>query len=369
MATQTQTLTLTLILLLLTTTLHLSTAQTNIKGGYWFPESEFPVSSINTTLYTHLFCAFAGLNTTTYQISISSSCSSFTSTVRQSNPSIITLLSIGGGSSNPSTFSSMASQPSSRKSFIDSSISTARKNGFSGLDLDWEYPQTTTDMKNFGTLITEWRAAITKEAQTSGKSPLLLTAAVSATPTLNSPPYPVSSMKSGMDFVNIMAYDFYAPTYTPQRTSAHAALNDPSGGVSGSSGITAWINAGMPANKMVFGLPFYGYAWQLTDGASHGLGAPANGVATGAGIDSDGSISFTDIKGFIGSSGATTVYNSTYVVNYCYSGRTWIGYDDVDAVGAKVSYVKIKGLRGYFAWSVGGDYNWLLSRKASTTLG
>ncbi|KAH7671872.1 Glycoside hydrolase protein [Dioscorea alata] len=51
--------TLTLILLLLTTTLHLSTAQTNIKGAYWFQESEFPVSSIDSSLFTHLFCAFA----------------------------------------------------------------------------------------------------------------------------------------------------------------------------------------------------------------------------------------------------------------------------------------------------------------------
>ncbi|XP_039132533.1 class V chitinase-like [Dioscorea cayenensis subsp. rotundata] len=368
----TQTLTLIMLLLLTTTTFHLSTAQTKVKGAYWFPESEFPATSINATLFTHLFCAFATLSPTNFQISISSSCSSFTSTVRKSNPSIITLLSIGGGSANPSTFSSMASQSSSRASFINSTISTARNNGYSGVDMDWEYPATTTDMKNFCTLISELRAAITKEAQSSGKSALLITAAVSATPNLNSPSYPVSCINTNIDFLNIMAYDFYAPTYTPKVTSAHAALNDPSGGISGSSGITAWITAGMPANKMVLGLPFYGYAWQLNDPANHGLGAPANGVATatGVGIDADdGSISFNYIKSFIGSSGATTVYNSTYVVNYCYSGKTWIGYDDVDAVSAKVSYVKNKGLKGYFAWSVGGDYNWSLSQKASTTLG
>ncbi|KAH7671874.1 chitinase protein [Dioscorea alata] len=368
MATQTLTL---IMLLLLSTTFHLSTAQNKVKGAYYFPESEFPVTSIKATLFTHLFCAFAALNSTTNKISISSSCSSFTSTIRQSNPSIITLLSIGGGSSNPSTFSSMASQSSSRTSFINSCISTARNNGYYGIDIDWEYPASTTDMKNFCTLITECRAAITKEAQSSGKTPLLLTSAVSATPTLNSPSYPVSCINTNMDFVNIMAYDFDAPSYTPQVTSAHAALYNPSGGVSGSSGITAWTTAGLQASKIVLGLPFYGYAWQLQNPANHGLGAPANGVATatGVGIDTDGSITFIDIKSFNSNSGATTVYNSTYVVNYCYSGNTWIGYDDVDAIGAKVSYVKSKALRGYFAWSVGGDYNWTLSQKASTTLG
>ncbi|KAH7671873.1 Chitinase protein [Dioscorea alata] len=223
-------------------------------------------------------------------------------------------------------------------------------------------------MTNLATLINEWRTAINEEAQTSGKSALLLTAAVSVTPTLNSPSYPVSSINAGMDFVNIMAYDFYSPINTFQ-TSAHAALNDTSGGISGSSGVTAWINAGLPVNKMVFGLPFYGYAWELSDEANHGLGAPATGVATGDGIDSSGAIIFKEIKSFIESSGAETVYDSEVVVNYCYSGRTWIGYDDVDAVGAKVSYVKENGLRGYFAWSVDGDDNWLLSQKASTTLG
>ncbi|KAJ0984303.1 hypothetical protein J5N97_002659 [Dioscorea zingiberensis] len=370
MATQTLIL-LFLITFLSSQSLHVSTAQ-SIKAAYWFPESGFPVSSINATLFTHLFCAFADLNATTNRVSIASSkaaaFSSFTSTVRQKNPSVITLLSIGGGSSNSSTFSSMASQPSSRKTFIDSSITIARANNFSGLDIDWEFPQTATDMRNLGILISEWRNATYAEAQRSGKIALLLACAVSATPTLNSPLYPVPSMKTSMDFVNIMAYDFYAPTWY-LRTSAHAALKDPSGGVSGSSGIDAWINAGLPANKMVFGLPYYGYAWKLSNQANHGLGAAATGPATGTGIDIDGSIAFNQIKAFNQRTGAATVYNGSLVVDYCYSGTTWIGYDDVSSVAAKVSYAKQKGLRGYFAWSVGGDDNWVLSRRASTTWG
>ncbi|KAI4335587.1 hypothetical protein L6164_014222 [Bauhinia variegata] len=106
--------------------LRLSTAQTVIKGGYWFCEGGLAVGDMDATLFTHLFCAFADLDSNTNQLVISDSktaqFSSFTQTVQQKNPSVKTLLSIGGGGSEKSAFSAMASQPNTRKSFVDSSI-------------------------------------------------------------------------------------------------------------------------------------------------------------------------------------------------------------------------------------------------------
>ncbi|KAK8552365.1 hypothetical protein V6N13_120768 [Hibiscus sabdariffa] len=72
------------------------------------------------------------------------------------NPNVKTLLSIGGGNSSATaTFTFMASQASSRKSFIDSSISLSRSYIFYALDLDWEYPPTPTEMNNLGSLLNE----------------------------------------------------------------------------------------------------------------------------------------------------------------------------------------------------------------------
>ncbi|KAJ4968667.1 hypothetical protein NE237_015368 [Protea cynaroides] len=99
------------------------------------------VSDINSALFTHIFCGFADLNPETYEVTISSdsqnSFSIFTSTVQQNNPSIKTLLSIGGGNSKASDFDAVARKASSRKTFIDSSMRIARSYGFHGLNLDW----------------------------------------------------------------------------------------------------------------------------------------------------------------------------------------------------------------------------------------
>ncbi|KAK8697190.1 hypothetical protein V6N13_113342 [Hibiscus sabdariffa] len=121
-----------------------SVGQNPVRAAYWSADSESSVSSIDSTIFTHLFCAFANLNPQTNRVTVDPAnqarFSSFTSTVRSRNPNVRTLLSIGGGNSSPAAFASMASRASSRKSFIDSSISLARSYNFHGLDLDWEYP-------------------------------------------------------------------------------------------------------------------------------------------------------------------------------------------------------------------------------------
>jgi chitinase len=346
--------------------LHLFAGQTTVvKAVYWFPGSEFPVSSIDSTLFTHLFCAFADLNSTTYKVTISPTnavqFSTFTQTVQQKNPSVKTLLSIGGGGSSPSTFASMASQNSSRKSFIDSSIQLARNYSFHGLDLDWEYPSSATEMTNLGSLLTEWRAAIAKESSNTNKTALLLSGAFFYNSNYYTVNYPFQAISNTMDWINLMAYDFYGPGWSPNMTGPPAALYNPTSQVSGDTGVKNWIQAGVSPKKLVLGVPFYGYAWRLTNANNHGIFSPANGAVTS--ISSDGSITYSGIKDFITKNSATAVYNSTIVTDYCYAGTTWIGYDDTRSIYTKVTYAKGKGLLGYFAWHVGADKNFTLSRN------
>ena len=345
--------------------LQFSAGQTEVKAAYWFPGSGLSVSGIDSTLFTHLFCAFADLDPTTYQVSISSSnladFSTFTTTVQQTNPSVQTLLSIGGGGANATTFAAMASQASTRASFINSSIQLARSYNFYGLDLDWEYPSTATEFTNLGLLLDEWRAAVVSEATSSGNTTLLLVAAFYYSSNYYGLTYPIQDISNSLDWVNVMAYDFIAPGWSPNVTGPPAALYNPTSQVSGDSGITAWIQAGVSASKLVLGLPFYGYAWTLVSADDNGIFAPANGAA----ISSDGSTAYSQILDFISQNSATTVYNSTFVTNYCYSGTTWIGYDDTNSTSTKVTYAKGTGLLGYFAWQIGQDPNFVLSEAGS----
>lgn len=208
-----------------------SSAQSVVKASYWFPGSEYPVTDIDSSLFTHLFCAFADLNAQTNQVTIASAnqqkFSTFTQTVQRRNPYVKTLLSIGGGAADKTAFASMASNPASRKSFIDSSIRLARSNGFHGLDLDWEYPSSATEMSNFGTLLREWRSAVVAEASSSGRQRLLLAAAVFYSNNYYSVLYPVQAVADSLDWVNLMAYDFYGPGWS-RVTGPPAALYDPS---------------------------------------------------------------------------------------------------------------------------------------------
>jgi chitinase len=364
MASKTLAYVLSAILFLLQ--LHFSSGQTTVvKAAYWFSGSGLTVSGIDSTLFTHLFCAFADLDPTTYKVTISSSnlpqFSTFTQTVQQKNPSVKTLLSIGGGNSSPLSFASMASQSSSRKSFIDSSIQLARNYSFHGLDLDWEYPSLATEMTNLGLLLTEWRAAIANESTTTGETALLLSAAFFYNSNYYTVNYPFQAISNSMDWINLMAYDFYGPGWSPNVTGPPAALYNPTSQVSGDTGVRNWIQAGVAAKKLVLGFPFYGYAWRLVNANNHGIFSPANGAA----ISSDGSITYSGIKDFITQNVtmARTLFNSTIVTDYCYSGTTWIGYDDTNSISTKVTYAKGKGLLGYFAWHVGADKNFTLSRN------
>ena len=334
----------------------ISTSQTWIKGGYWYSGNESPVPDINSALFTHLICAFAWLNSSTYHIHISPSdeqyFSTFTDIVKIRNPSIITLLSIWAEKDNYTKFSSLISQPSNRKFFIESSIKTARMYGFHGLDLCGYRPRTVTDSTNMGILFDEWREAV----RNSGQPPLILTLAVHYLPNHGSVIYQIDSLRKNIDWVHINAYDYHLPSIE-NFTHAHAALYDPLSQINTDFGIGEWIRRGFPAKKLVLGLPYHGYAWRLVNPKDNGIGAAASGLA----MTPDGSVSYKYIKWYIRSYGSVAVYNATYVVNHCSFGATWIGYDDVEAIRTKVSYAKEKGLLGYNVWEVSHDENWVLS--------
>ncbi|KAF7152679.1 hypothetical protein RHSIM_Rhsim01G0040300 [Rhododendron simsii] len=341
-----------------------SSSETWIKAGSWFSGGQSPVSDIDSTLFTHMAFGFAYINYLNHELYIQPADEpymlNFTDIVQRKNPSIVTLLTILvqlPGDTNFSIFYSMATQPSHRTSFIESSIQKARRYGFHGLDLCCVKPDTNTSkMEAMGILFDEWRTAINRESKNSPRSPLILTLAGQYLPSS----YPMESIRRNFDWVHIVSYFYHLPT-RENFTGAHSALYDPSSNVSTDYGIKEWISRGLPAEKMVLGLLYEGYAWKLLDPSAKEIGSPATGPA----VTNDGSLFYKDIKSTMGCDGKNVVYNSTYVTNYCINGLVWIGYDDVEAIKTKVSYARANGLLGYKVWHVANDYNWKLSKAAA----
>ncbi|KAJ7285477.1 hypothetical protein O6H91_Y330700 [Diphasiastrum complanatum] len=349
-----------------------SSSATPVKAGYWpsYSADSYPPSSINSLLFTHLFYAFAILDNSTFQVQLpayddGSLIGGFTSAVKQSNPNVQTLISI---QSDKPTFASMASSTSFRKSFITSSIALARNYNYDGLDVDWEYPQSSTDMDNLGTLFSEWRSEANMESAQSGLPPLILTAAVYYAATIVydvgiQPTYPIDSIAQNLDWVNIMSYDYHG-SWEPTKTGEHTALYDPNSDLSTSFGVASWLNAGLSSKQAVLGLAVYGRSWILKNPSSDtGVGA----AAVGGGIDG-GTPVYYQIVDLINSSNATVVFDDTTASVYTYSGTIWIGYDNPRSISSKVAFLNSKGLLGYFFWTVSFDYQWSLATTASQAL-
>ncbi|KAG9153593.1 hypothetical protein Leryth_008538 [Lithospermum erythrorhizon] len=342
-----------------------------IRAAYFPSYSSFSPSSIDTSLFTHIYYAFLLPNPTTYELTITKNdqqkLQELTNTLHTLKPSMKTLLSIGGGGSDSLVFSKMASKMSTRKVFIKSTIDVARKYGFDGVDLDWEFPENDLDMYNLGLLFQEWRKEFVHEAKLSKKHVLLLTAAVYYANNISllgdSPrAYPGGMIAKYVDWVSPMCFDYHGSW--AKFTGIHSALYDPKSDISTDYGINSWIvQAGVPPTKLVMGLPMYGRTWTLKDPTINGLGAPA----TGSGPGEDGAMIYSKIMDFNTQKNATIKFDPQSVAYYSYSGNAWIGYDDVHSIWAKVKFAKSKGLAGYFFWALGQDKNWALSTSASNS--
>ncbi|KGE16537.1 glycosyl hydrolase family 18 protein [Paenibacillus wynnii] len=305
--------------------------------------------------------------------------------LKEKNPKLKTVISVGGWTWS-NRFSDVAATAATREVFANSAVDFIRKYQMDGVDLDWEYPVSgglagnsyrPEDKGNYVLLLQKIREKLNAAGTTDGKT-YLLTIASGAGPAYiqnNN----LAGISSVVDWINIMTYDFNgswntttghnAPLYYDPAT-AGTGLTEPAN-YNIDKAVTSYLQNGVPASKLVLGMPFYGRGWGGAPSSGNGQYQVSSGLSS-TGTWEKGSYDFNDLEAnYINKNGYTRYWNNVSKVPYLYNPatQTYISYDDTESFGYKTSYVKSKGLAGVMFWETSGDRNRTLQNKLSSDLG
>ncbi len=207
---------------------------------------------------------------------------------------------------------------------------------FDGIDIDWEFPRG-EDAENFVELLKEFRGQM--DAARSG---MLLNIAVGPSPRMVGGAN-MAIVAGLVDQVGLMTYDFTGPWV--KRTGFVSALSGDVGSGTVTRTVEAYKAAGVPAQKLMVGVPFYGYGWRKVLEDNNGLfqeGEPIRGDRP-----------FREIEGMISDS---TVYrDKESQAPWLFDGDAFWTYEDAVSVRAKADYAVENGLGGVMIWELGED--------------
>lgn len=250
--------------------------------------------------------------------------------IKEEAPDLKILLSIGGWGSG--RFSEMAADDDFRSSFAKDCKRVVDEFKLDGIDIDWEYPTadmagisaSPDDTENFTLLMRDIRSAIGKEK--------LVTLATAA----NGKYIDFKGIDPYVDFVNIMTYDMGNPPYhhSALYSSEHTTLST-------DESVKAHVAGGVPIEKLVMGIPFYGRATKEVG-------------------------NFTNYKHIITLTDFDQMWDEDAQAPYLANeeGEFVCGYDTPRSIALKCQYIKDNGMLGAMYWAYDGDDSEGTLRKA-----
>ncbi|WP_291530478.1 glycoside hydrolase family 18 protein [Bacteroides sp. UBA939] len=243
-------------------------------------------------------------------------------------------------------FSRLAKSDEFRKKFAADCKAFVQKWGIDGVDMDWEFPGLSwsgnTDAYDVAVDVANHVLLMKQLRETLGNGYLLTYAGYSndkAAVTGGWRYIDIAAVNPYVDFVNIMTYDLdEAPRH-------QSALNDPRATSDCTRAVQAYLNAGMPANKLVLGVPFY---------ARHSFsGSPTA-------INYNRLIAYTSGQGY-----EIDNWDEAASVPYItYNGVYYAGYDNEKSIAIKGEWLLNKGMSGIMYWDYDGDDTSGTLRKA-----
>ena len=268
--------------------------------------------------------------------------------LKAGNPQLKVLLSVGGWEAEG--FSDAALSAESRAMFAESVVALLRAHSLDGVDLDWEYPGQSVagiksrkeDKQNFTALLQTMRAHL-------GGSYLLTIASADRE-------YfdftEMDRLHVYLDWINVMSYDFFnslTPTtghHAGLYASPYAAPADRNADAS----VKQHLAAGIPPDKLVFGVAFYGRGFAGVQPAHHGLNQRYERF--------EAAHPYAElVEKFIGRDSFVREWDARAQAPFLWNAQTraFITYDDPQSIAIKAEYVRKHRLGGMMFWELSQD--------------
>src|SRR5215213_3522380 len=285
--------------------------------------------------------------------------------LKERHPHLKSMISMGGWSGS-GRFSDAVATEEKRRAFVASCIElflTRWPGVFDGIDIDWEYPvccglpensYRPEDRRNCTLLFEELRRQLDTLGATTGQR-YLLTAAIPAGREIPVTSFELREAGEILDWINVMTYDMNGSQRSGV-TNFNAPFAESSGDPSDADWkrfssvigtIGSFLAEGVPRDKLVVGVPFYGRGFAGVPNVDDGLYQPFTELM---------SADYHTIK---------TEYlpklrrfrHPEAEVPWLYDAEsgTMLSYDDPESIGRKSDYVIAEGLGGIMLWELSGD--------------
>jgi len=275
--------------------------------------------------------------------------------VKKKYPNLRVNISIGGWGAGG--FSEMAKNSGMRATFVSNVCDWLKNYNLDGVDIDWEYPvgppwgkQQFADRNSYINLLQDLRNAMDTLGGKTNKRYSLSTAVPASSWFIQA--NKVFEASKIVDNFKLMSYDYYGGWSAT--TGHHSNLyknSKESGGWSTDQAVNLYLKAGIPSEKIMLGVAFYGLAFEGVKKSNNGLFQKFDSVAFG-----DGSVDWPEIKEFLESGfGYTRYWDDEAKAPYLYNGDIWISYTDEEQIKLLTQYAKDKNLGGVFSWEYGHD--------------
>jgi chitinase len=285
-------------------------------------------------------------------------------------PHLKVTISIGGWGGS-ARFSDAALTDAARRRFSTSALDLFFRKWpglFDGIDIDWEFPvqgglkgnvERPEDKHNFTLLLAELRRQLDEQGKIDNRH-YELTIAASARPS-EIANIELPQITPLLDFINVMTYDYHTDGPIAHfNAPLFAAKGDPTPELNVDASMRAFLQGGVPPQKLLVGVPFFSRAYGRVPKKNAGLFQPSPGKP-GNWRDSDG-----DWRRLV----RTRLNDPRYVRHWESSAKvpwlydalngTWISYDDPQSVRAKVDYMREHNLGGIIIWEILADDGQLL---------